>query len=70
MNQLQRLEKNNVQIWTTFARNFIFGYYMNTINEFKQAIPVQLLEKTLGEFEVNAPDEIKKGLKMESTESG
>jgi hypothetical protein len=45
MNQLQRLEKNNVQIWTTFARNFIFGYYMNTINEFKQAIPVQLLEK-------------------------
>jgi hypothetical protein len=64
MNQLQRLEKNNVQIWTTFARNFIFGYYMNTINEFKQAIPVQLLEKTLGEFEVNAPDEIKEIIEM------
>jgi hypothetical protein len=64
MNQLQRLEKNNVQIWTTFARNFIFGYYMNTINEFKQAIPVQLLEKTLGEFEANAPDEIKEIIEM------
>jgi hypothetical protein len=37
---------------------------MNTINEFKQSIPVQLLEKNLGEFEDNAPDQIKEIIEM------
>jgi hypothetical protein len=49
--QMPRLLDNNFSIWTTFARNFIFGYYINTIYEFKEAIPVQAITKIISQID-------------------
>lgn len=47
-----------LKIWTTFERNFIFGYYMNTLYNFKEAIPVQIVEKLIGELSELNPSTI------------
>ncbi|ASZ09371.1 hypothetical protein CK556_03385 [Mesoplasma chauliocola] len=41
--------KANLDIWTTFERNFIFGYYLNSMIEMKSALIVSAIENFLGE---------------------
>lgn len=48
-NSLPQSKKANINIWTTFERNFIFGYYLNSMMEMKSALIVSAIEKFLGE---------------------
>ncbi|WP_169733562.1 hypothetical protein [Mesoplasma melaleucae] len=48
-NSLPQSQKANINIWTTFERNFIFGYYLNSMMEMKSALIVKGIEKFLGE---------------------
>lgn len=40
-------EQTHLKIWTTFENNFIFGYYLKTLNSFRSAIPSLILEKVV-----------------------
>ncbi|QHX35711.1 hypothetical protein STIUS_v1c01560 [Spiroplasma sp. TIUS-1] len=40
-------KQENLKIWTTFENNFIFGYYLKTLNSFRSAIPSLILEKVV-----------------------
>ncbi|WP_338983803.1 hypothetical protein [Spiroplasma endosymbiont of Othius punctulatus] len=42
-----------VKMWTTFENNFIFGYYLKTLDQFKSAIPSMILEKGIDSIDLN-----------------
>ncbi|ATZ21845.1 hypothetical protein [Mesoplasma tabanidae] len=48
-NNVPKNNKVNINIWTTFERNFIFGYYLNSMMEMKSALIVSAIEDFLGE---------------------
>ncbi|AVN60598.1 hypothetical protein CG007_03225 [Mesoplasma entomophilum] len=48
-NTVPKSEKVDINIWTTFERNFIFGYYLNSMMEMKSALIVSAIENFLGE---------------------
>ncbi|AVN65325.1 hypothetical protein CG002_03105 [Mesoplasma florum] len=48
-NEAPKLPKSNINLWTTFERNFIFGYYLNSMMEMKSALIVSAIEDFLGE---------------------
>ncbi|AHI53335.1 ABC transporter permease [Spiroplasma culicicola] len=49
------IEDLEMQFWTTFERNFVFGYYLSTAAKMKDAIIIQGLYKIIGD---HAPEEI------------
>ncbi|AGR41966.1 hypothetical protein [Spiroplasma diminutum] len=59
-----------LDIWTTYERNFIFGYYMKSMHDYKIAIIYQLIDKL---FDKNSAasikDEINNGLNSNKTSS-
>ncbi|WP_338970281.1 ABC transporter permease [Spiroplasma endosymbiont of Labia minor] len=37
----------SIDMWSTFSHNFIFGYYLNTVGEFKSALLIDLIGSLL-----------------------
>ncbi|WP_027063252.1 ABC transporter permease [Mesoplasma seiffertii] len=41
------MKNNQIDIWTTFERNFIFGYYMSTFNTFAEGMIIKAIPSVL-----------------------
>ncbi|AUF83582.1 hypothetical protein CXP39_02090 [Mesoplasma syrphidae] len=44
------MKNNQIDIWTTFERNFIFGYYMSTFNSFAEGMIIKTIPAVLTSF--------------------